>query len=189
MAGGAERDGGVPGNGARQSLGIVIGLPEGLSAELGGWRASFGDPLAAVVPPHITLVTGTAPGGWDAAAEHARAVAARREPFRLTLRGTGTFRPVSPVVYLRVEEGWDECVGLHADLRGGPVEHESGFDYHPHLTLAQDVTEAGMDHALAALDGFSASFTVSSIGLFRHDARGLWSLGEDVPLGAATPRP
>ena len=53
------------------------------------------------------------------------AVAARRRPFRLTLRGTGTFRPVSPVVYLRVDEGWDECVGLH------------GFEVEPFLTRLQ----------------------------------------------------
>ena len=90
---------------AEERLGIVIPVPEPLSGELGRARASYDDPLAAVVPPHITLVTGGSTDDLDGATAHVRAVAAATAPFTVRLHGTGTFRPVSPVVYLALAEG------------------------------------------------------------------------------------
>jgi 2'-5' RNA ligase len=181
-AGPAHGDNGVQDAGVNR-VGIVIGLPLDLSDELERWRASFGDPMAAVVPPHITLVTGTTSENWDTAKEHARLVAATGRPFRMRLRGTGTFRPVSPVVYLNVVEGWDECVRLHTLLQSGPLDHDPEFAYHPHLTVAHDVTEAGMDHAMTVLKDYEAEFLVQKVGLFEHDSRGLWALREELHLG------
>ena len=63
------------------SVGVVIGIPEPMASELRGWRASFGDPLAAVIPPHITLVTTTPVHDWDEATEHVRSVAREQAPF------------------------------------------------------------------------------------------------------------
>lgn len=164
-------------------VGIVIGLPLDLSGELERWRASFGDPMAAVVPPHITLVTGTATDDWERAKAHVRRVTASGRPFRVRLRGTGTFRPVSPVVYLNVTSGWDECIRLHRQLQTGPLDHDPEFSYHPHLTVAHDVTEAGMDHAMTVLKDYEADFMVEKVGLFEHDSRGLWALREELHLG------
>ncbi|MET1034007.1 MAG: 2'-5' RNA ligase family protein [Arthrobacter sp.] len=174
----------APGTSAGMNcVGIVIRLPESLSRELERWRASFGDPLAAVVPPHITLVTGTDTDDWEGALEHVRTVARRGRPFSLRLRGTGTFRPVTPVVYLNVAEGWDECVRLHGMLQSGPLASDLEFEYHPHLTVAHDVTDAGMDYAMSVLSDYDAAFRVESIGLFEHDVTGLWTLREELPLG------
>ena len=41
------------------SLGVILGFPPGIAEELQRWRASFGDPMATVIPAHITLVTTT----------------------------------------------------------------------------------------------------------------------------------
>lgn len=165
-------------------MGITIPIPEPLASELENWRASFGDPMATLVPPHITLVTTTPSPGWDLTLDHARAVAASQPEFTVSLSSTGSFRPVSPVVFLRVEEGFDTCVELHSQLQSGPLERDLDFPFHPHVTVAHDVSEASMDSAEAKLSSFTASFTVRTLGVYEHDASGLWKLREELNLGA-----
>ncbi|WP_342022398.1 2'-5' RNA ligase family protein [Arthrobacter citreus] len=163
-------------------VGIVIGVPEPMATELRRARASFGDPMAAVIPAHITLVTTTETDDWEATAKHVRRVAASHAPFDVSLRGTATFRPVSPVVYLQLDEGYDECTALHKEMQSGPLARDLPFPYHPHVTVAHDVSEAGMDNAMHTLRHYEARFTVNTIGLFEHDATGLWKPREEVVL-------
>jgi len=179
-----SQGGGGPDAGGRAGqvgqVGVVIGVPEPMASELEQWRASFGDPLAAVIPPHITLVTTTPVADWQAATEHVREVARGQAPFTVTMRGTGTFRPVSPVVYLNVSDGFDACVRLHHKLQSGPLARDLEFDFHPHVTVAHDVSQASMDAAEAQLADYAATFTVSSMGLYEHDQSGVWILREEL---------
>ncbi len=164
-------------------VGITIPIPEPLAGALESWRASFGDPMAAVVPPHITLITTTPASDWDATIDHVRAVARTQRPFEVRLRSTGSYRPVSPVVFLKLVEGFDECVELHARLQTGPLERDLDFPFHPHVTVAHDVSEAGMDAAVEELHAFEASFEVRSMGLYEHVPSGLWKLREELHFG------
>lgn len=164
------------------SLGVIISLPQALADVLGAKRAAYAGPDAAVVPPHITLVSGRARGSWEEAAQHVRKVAAAGEPFVISLHGTGTFEPVSPVVFLNVSEGAPECAELHRLLLQGPLEHLLDFDFHPHLTVAHDLDAPTMARAKAEMAGYEADFEVTSIGLFDHLA-GEWALREELPLG------
>ncbi|MCC3272869.1 2'-5' RNA ligase family protein [Arthrobacter zhangbolii] len=154
-----------------------------MASELRAARASFGDPMAAVIPAHITLVTTTETSDWDATVDHVREVAAAQEPFRVTLQGSASFRPVSPVVYVNVDQGFDECIALHKELQSGPLARDLVFPFHPHVTVAHDVSEQSMDEAVRRLDDYQASFTVDCVGLYEHDATGLWKLHEHVQLG------
>ena len=164
-------------------VGIIVALPEPLATELRDWRLSFGDSLAAVIPPHITLVTTTPVGDWEATARHVRRVAGAQQPFRVSLKGTGSFRPVSPVVYLNLRDGFEDCVRLHQKLQLGPLEKALPFPYHPHITVAHAISTDGMDQAQDALQDFEASFPVSSMGLYEHDSSGVWLLREELGFG------
>ncbi|MEA5456263.1 2'-5' RNA ligase family protein [Sinomonas sp. JGH33] len=164
-------------------VGVILGFPDDVAEELRGWRASFGDPKAQMIPAHITLVTTTATDDWDAAIDHVRGIASRQVPFRVTIAGTGSFRPVSDVVFLNVAEGFDECVRLHGELQQGPLERELPFPYHPHVTVAHDVESERLDAAEEALKNYSTTFTVASMGLYEHDADGLWQLREELGFG------
>jgi 2'-5' RNA ligase len=139
--------------------------------------------MAALIPPHVTLVTTTPVADWAETTEHVRRIARSQQPFTVTLRGTGSFRPVSPVVYLNIAEGFDECVALHRKLQTGPLARELEFDFHPHITVAHDVSDAGMDAAENKLADYDASFTVSSMGLYEHDSSGVWILREELNFG------
>lgn len=172
------------GDGPGQScVGVVIAVPEPLAATLARWRAAFGDPMAELIPAHITLVTTTPATDWDATIEHVREVASGQKPFTVTLKSTGTFRPVSPVVFLNLEEGFYDCAELHAKLQCGPLERSLEFPFHPHVTVAHDVSAASMDWAETQLAGFVASFTVRTMGLYEHDSCGTWRLREELSFG------
>jgi 2'-5' RNA ligase len=164
-------------------VGVTLPVPGPLAAELERWRASFGDPMAFLVPPHITLITTTPASDWEWTLEHVRAVAAKQSPFTVTLSSTGSFRPLSPVVFLNVRQGFRECVDLHSRLQTGPLERTLEFPFHPHVTVAHDVSEASMDDAERQLFSFEASFPVRSMGLYEHEPSGLWKLREELNFG------
>ena len=71
----------------------------------------------------------------------------------MRLSGTGTFRPLSPVVFVQVVEGAEACARLQQQVRdsSGPVARELAFPYHPHVTVAHGISEEAMDHAFEAL--------------------------------------
>ncbi|WP_258073658.1 2'-5' RNA ligase family protein [Arthrobacter sp. 08Y14] len=175
-------DGGVMDVPECTGVGIVIGVPEPMATELRRARASFGDPMAAVIPAHITLVTTTETDDWETMAAHVRRVAKGHGAFDVTLRGTATFRPVSPVVYVQLDEGYEECTALHKEMQSGPLARDLPFPYHPHVTVAHDVSDAGMDRAMHSLRNYEARFTVRTVGLYEHDVSGLWKMREEVEL-------
>jgi 2'-5' RNA ligase len=176
------RDGAAGGSG-QPLVGVILEFPRPVAEELQAWRASFGDGLAEGVPAHITLVTTTETSDWDAAARHVRRVAAGARPFTVGLCGSGTFRPVSPVVYVNVVEGFDECVQLHRQLQRGPLERILPFPYHPHVTVAHDLSPDRLDAAQIELESYSASFEVASMGLYEHHPDGFWQLREELGFG------
>jgi 2'-5' RNA ligase len=168
------------------SVGVILGFPPEIAEELQRWRASFGDPLADVVPAHITLVTTTTTRDWEGTLEHVREVARQQSPFKVTIAGTGTFRPVSPVVFINVEDGFEDCVALHGKLQQGPLHRELPFAYHPHVTIAHDVAPENLDEAETVLRNYRATFPVVSMGLYEHDANGIWQLREELDFGTQT---
>ncbi|WP_285727354.1 2'-5' RNA ligase family protein [Psychromicrobium xiongbiense] len=171
--------------GVERLVGVVLALPEPYATELRRWRASLGDPLAEIVPAHITLVTTTPTANWEAVVAHVREVAAGQGEFEVTLEGTGSFRPVSPVVYLKVAQGFDDCLALHSRLQQGPLERTLPFPFHPHVTVAHEISEPAMDDAEERLSDYRASFRVDSMGLYEHDSSGLWQLCEELSFGGA----
>src|SRR6185369_8457284 len=48
--------------------------------------------------------------------------------------------PVSDVVYLSVKHGGKDLQQMHQALNTGPLKYEAQYPYHPHVTLAQNLT-------------------------------------------------
>ena len=159
-------------------IGVALAVPDPWGAELEGWRASFGDPQAASIPAHITLLPPTHVGGdaLEVVDSHLRSAAGATAPFAVHLRGTGTFRPVSPVVFVALASGIADCERLEAAVRSGPLVREVGFPYHPHVTVAHDLPDDRLDDAFERLGGFSARFTVDAFALYLHGEDGIWNV-------------
>ena len=158
------------------TIGVSIAIPAPYGEVLQRMRASFGDPMADSIPTHVTLLPPTEVDGddLDAIEDHLAKVAVARDPFTMTLRGTGTFRPVSPVVFVQVAEGIAECEQLERSVRSGPLHRELQFNYHPHVTVAHHIDEASMDRAFTELADYRCTFTVDAFHLYEHGEDLVW---------------
>jgi 2'-5' RNA ligase len=176
--------------GDQRRIGVAVPIPEPYAEHLQRVRAELGDPLALFIPPHVTLVAPTAvlPEQLPSVQEHLADVAAAHEPFVLELQGTASFRPVSPVVFVRVVRGAETCRSLEEAARAGVLAQELRFAYHPHVTIAHDLEEEVLDQAEAAMADFRATFVVDRFALFEHGADGVWRAVRDLVL-TGTPVP
>jgi 2'-5' RNA ligase len=167
------------------TIGVSIAVPDPWGSELQQYRISLGDESARHIPTHVTLLPPlqVADDGMEGVVSHLRGVAARSAAFRMHLRGTGTFRPVSPVVFVGVVEGISRCEQLAAEVRRGPLAVEKTFPYHPHVTVAHHLPEESLDKAFSDLGSYDAAFDVEDVWMYLHDERSGWRPSESFPLG------
>jgi 2'-5' RNA ligase len=167
------------------AVGVAIDIPEPWGARLTERRAAAGDPAADNVPAHLTLLGPTMIAAEDLPAidAHLARVSTKYPPFPLHLRGTGTFRPVTQVVFVAVAAGISECEQLHEALLADPHLHRADrFPYHPHVTVAHDVPADQLDAVFTDLAAFEASFLVRHFTLFEHTAEGRWRAHREYHL-------
>lgn len=175
-------------SGDQVRIGVAIPVPDPFGPVLQAARARFGDPLAASIPPHITLLGPTVvePTDLEVVSAHLDRVAAGAAPFTLHLRGTGSFRPVSPVVFVQVAEGIAQCERLERAVRSGPLQQDLRFNYHPHVTVAHEVGDGDLDRAFTELAQYEARFRVVAFHVYEHGDDGVWRPAREHPLGGGT---
>jgi 2'-5' RNA ligase len=163
------------GAGAR-TIGVAVAVPEPFSSHLRQCRASFGDPEAERIPPHITILppTDVTHSCRSRVVDHLTRVAASSRAFTVHLRGTASFRPVSPVVFVQLVAGIAECERLETAVRSGPLARDLAFHYHPHVTVAHHLSDESLDLAAETLEAFDCVFEVTEILLYEHGADGVW---------------
>lgn len=167
------------------TIGVSVAVPEPEGLSLQEYRVALGDETARHIPTHITLVppTDVDPEALPAIVQHLTEVAGQHPPYRVSLRGTGTFRPVSPVVFIGVVEGIAGCELLAEAIRTGPLAVEVTFPYHPHVTVAHDLPPEQLDHAFEDLSGYRTHFDVTEFWLYVHDEDRGWQPTEAFRLG------
>lgn len=168
------------------TIGVSIPIPEPHRAFLQERRADFGDDAAWQIPPHITVLPPTVVDAraYSAFTRHCAQVTSLGKPFTVVLRGTGTFRPVSDVVYIQVAQGVSMCERLEKAVRAGPVRRPLDFNYHPHVTVAHGVSEANLDRAFDELSDYGASFQVTDLHLYELGGDdGIWRPVRTFALG------
>ena len=158
------------------TVGVAIPVPQPWGKQLDDARAGTGDPLAPYVPSHVTLLgpTEIPDGTLDDVETHLAQVAADYRSFDIYLRGTGTFRPVTEVVFVTVAQGISNCEKLELSVRSGPLERELTYPYHPHVTIAQNVEPHALDTVFEDMSNFEARFHVDGFTLYTHDNESSW---------------
>ena len=152
------------------TIGVSLAVPDPWGTELQDYRVSLGDSVAAGIPTHITLLPPTELDSslMSPVEAHLDMVAAQTEPFGVHLRGTGTFRPVSPVVFVNVVAGISSTERLAASVRRDLLAVETQFPYHPHVTVAHHLDDDRLDLAFKELAGFECRFTADHFSLYVH---------------------
>jgi 2'-5' RNA ligase len=157
---------------------LVCYIPGRLAKFLDGLRAELKPGCAlrshvTVLPPrpiHLNVEEGV------------RRIAAESQdatPFTVELGSVAIFE-ASHVVYLTLRRGERELRALHRNLNCGQLEYHPLFPYHPHITLAQDLTreqaEALADVARERWTGYEGprQFSVEGLSFVRSEVRGCW---------------
>jgi len=168
------------------TIGVSLAVPEPWGTELQQYRIGAGDEAARHIPTHITLLPPHHVDDGDIAGvvKHLVALAAGMEPFRVHLRGTGTFQPVSPVVFVGVVEGISQCEQLAVGVGQGPLVIERAFPYHPHVTVAHHLSDEQLELAFTDLEDFDAAFDVEQMWMYLHDDASGWQPTHAFSFGA-----
>lgn len=175
------------------TIGVAVAIPEPWGTRLQEYRQGIGDTSAGLIPTHITLVPPLDLDDdlLDGVADHLDSVAAGVGAFDVHLRGTGTFRPVSEVVFVMLAEGISACEVLASRVRSGPLGVDLAYPYHPHVTVGHDLPAGVLDRAFAELADFECRFEVDRFHLYVHDAAAGWEPQRTFALtgAAVTPAP
>ena len=149
------------------------------------YRVGLGDQEGQHIPTHITLLTPleVPADQLDVITTHLEDCAARSGAIRIHLRGTGTFRPVSPVIFINVVAGISQLEMLAKQIRKGPLTGETKFPYHPHVTVAQEIEGGLLDQAFDELAGFDMTFVASKFWLYQHNDEAGWQPMRAFALG------
>ncbi|MCW2492970.1 MAG: hypothetical protein QOH56_1025 [Pseudonocardiales bacterium] len=169
------------------TIGVAVAIPEPHASVLAEWRRRVGDPEANRIPTHVTLLP---PTEFDADAlpkieDHLEWAAEQVGPFVMRLSGTGTFRPVSQVVFVQVSTGIAECELLERAVRQEPIVREVEFPYHPHVTVAHDIADSALDEAFESLRDFVAQFKVECFVMFSQDEDRTWHRHREFTLSGS----
>jgi 2'-5' RNA ligase len=166
------------------TIGVSLAVPEPWGSRLQEFRVSNGDQQGQGIPTHLTLVPPVEvdPTLLADVERHLATVAAAAPSYDVHLRGSGTFRPVSPVVFLNLVEGISQTEQLATDCRSGPLALQLDFPYHPHVTVAHVDDDDLLDRAFAELAAFDCSFTVVAFHLYVHDPDLGWKATRDYAL-------
>ncbi|KQX74936.1 2'-5' RNA ligase family protein [Aeromicrobium sp. Root472D3] len=167
-------------------IGVAIPVPDPYGSLLREKRAEFGDPMAETIPSHVTLMppTEVADGELDAVRGSLERASATLPAFPMRLRGTGTFRPVSPVVFVAVSQGISYTEMLAQCVRDALDSPEPQFPFHPHVTVAHNLDDRSLDRAYEELADFECRFTVSEFALYHHQDDAGWVPQQSFALGA-----
>ena len=113
-------------------------------------------------------------------------------PFQVELGEIQVFEE-SHVVYLEITRGANEMRELYRVLNRGPLEYKENFPYHPHITIAQNISpgEAPRLTAIARerWAGYRGprDFSVSVLSFVQHVAPSIWTDVAEVPVGIEVP--
>ena len=170
------------------TIGVSLAVPEPWGARLQEFRIANGDAQGATIPTHITLVPPIEVDDrrMGDVERHLESVAAAAAPYPIHLRGSGTFRPISPVVFVNIVEGISPTEQLATSCRRGPLDLQLGFPYHPHVTVAHVDDDGLLDRAFDELADFDCSYTVTEFHLYVHEEHHGWKATRDYRLAGSS---
>ena len=127
----------VPAGGRLDVYALVIYIPDPLGGFLDDLRLELVpgcNPHAhvSVLPPRSLSVP------WQVAGEQVRACAENWSPFAVELSAIRMF-PVTNVIYIELARGAGELHRMHTKMNQAALEFNEPFEYHPHITLAQEL--------------------------------------------------
>ena len=115
-----------------------------------------------------------------------------RAPFQAELGDVEIFMG-SHVLYLDLSRGGNQLRSLHHELDVGMLAHDSGYTYHPHVTLAQGLEADDACNLLPYARGLWAAFPgprcfdIEALTLVKEENFQSWSDVARIPIAEPVP--
>lgn len=172
----------------RLRLGVVLPVPEPSAAEIDGLRRALGDGALGRIPAHLTLVppVNVAADRLEEVVAVVGAAASGHPPIRCRLGAPTTFWPVTPVVYLPVDDGAGAAIdGVRRAVFQPPLWRRLTYEFVPHVTLADEVDPGRIPPALSALADYRVDLVFDRIAVLQEGEGHRWTpLHEAVLSGS-----
>ncbi len=173
----------------RVRLGVVLLVPPPVAVEVDGLRRAVGDGALGKVAPHVTLVppVNVRDERLLDAVDVLRAGAATHRPLTLRLGPVATFAPLSPVLYLTVDDGEEgrRIAALRDAVFVEPLHRRVDWPFVPHVTLADEAPPERLAAATSALADYRAEIAVDRVHLLQEQPDHTWAPIADAELGVA----
>lgn len=139
---------------------------------------------------HLTILPPRCLSGTESSALHLLAqVCGNEEPFEVTVGDVETFLPVTPTIYIRVQNGGEHMIELHSKLNTEALEFEEQWPYIPHLTIvkmsAEQPARSAFQVARERWSQYSGSrrILLERLTFVREDVENRWVDLAPIPLG------
>jgi GNAT superfamily N-acetyltransferase len=166
----------------RRRVGVVLLVPPPVAVEIDGLRRALGDGALGRIAPHLTLVPPVNVREEDVPAALAvlrAAASAVGGPVRARLGPAATFAPQNPVVFLSVGADGGAVQRVRDLVFRPPLERPLTWPFHPHVTLADEVTSPErIEAALVALADYAVDVEFEGLALLEEGEGRVWR-----PLG------
>lgn len=132
------------------NYGIAIFPPREIQDLANSYRKRY-DPNYDLIPPHIKLKSAFKLNhrDLDDIVQHLNEVAASSAPFRAEFHKVSTF-PTTNVIYFAIKDE-QPFIELHKRCNQGILFDEENYDYVPHLTIAQEMSNDEMHDVYGSL--------------------------------------
>ena len=167
-----------PGDGERiNSFALVSYIPDPLGSFLDRLRQDL--VAGCFARAHVTVLPPRTIDVLPAAVEQLRTALARAPSFNIELKEVEVFESTS-VVYLGVGMGTSTLHELHDALNARALKFDEPFDFHPHVTIAQNFDPAALpDIAKAAREQWRKfegprTFTVRALCFVQNTVFNRW---------------
>ena len=124
---------------------LVIYIPDPLARFLDHLRLEL---VVGCRPrAHVTVLPPRQLTAVEASEEQAGSMAAEFSPFELEAGDVEIF-PKTNVIFIGVRRGAEKLKAMHAAMNTDALAYQEPFDYHPHITLAQEFDPADTERLL-----------------------------------------
>lgn len=128
-------------------------------------------------------------GTEESAIQTLERICGEEEPFQVTLGVVGTFIPITPTVFIRIEAAAPRMSELHRKLNTGALAYEEQWPYIPHLTIvkmgAEQLAETAHEIARKRWEQYSESRRIflDRLTFVREESPNCWVDLAPVLLG------
>jgi 2'-5' RNA ligase len=141
-------------------------------------------------PAHLTILPPRRlQGSEESALEVLDRICSEELPFEVHLGEVETFIPVTPTVYIRVNEQASRMSELHSHLNVDGLSFSEEWPYIPHLTIAKMTSQqAAVEACRVARERWAAykssrRITLEKLTFVREDAENCWVDLAPISLG------